>query len=85
MFSSDIAVYVKQMNYYEDMSKFAKLGMWIIQCLGGEIEDIETLIGEAPNMESKRELTKEDLELIEFAENNGLNYKITSKGIKISK
>lgn len=85
MFNSDVAVYVKQMNYYEDMSKFAKLGLWIIQCLGGDIEDIETLIGEAPSIEYKRELTEEDLELIEFAKENGLSYKITSKGIKISK
>lgn len=85
MFNSDVAVYVKQMNYYEDMSKFAKLGLWIIQCLGGDIEDIETLIGEAPSMDDKRELTEEDLELIEFAKENGFTYKITSKGIKISK
>ena len=85
MFNSDVAVYVKQMNYYEDMSKFAKLGLWIIQCLGGDIEDIETLIGEAPSMDDKRELTEEDLELIEFAKENGFNYKVTSKGIKISK
>lgn len=85
MFNSDVAVYVKQMNYYEDMSKFAKLGLWIIQCLGGDIEDIETLIGEAPSLNDKRELTEEDLELIEFAKENGFNYKVTSKGIKISK
>lgn len=85
MFNSDVAVYVKQMNYYEDMSKFAKLGLWIIQCLGGDIEDIETLIGEAPSMDNKRQLTEEDLELIEFAKENGFTYKVTSKGIKISK
>ena len=85
MFNSDVAVYVKQMNYYEDMSKFAKLGLWIIQCLGGDIEDIETLIGEAPSLNNKRELNEEDLELIEFAKENGFNYKVTSKGIKISK
>lgn len=85
MFNSDVAVYVKQMNYYEDMSKFAKLGLWIIQCLGGDIEDIETLIGEAPSLNDKRELTEEDLELIEFAKENGFSYKVTSKGIKISK
>lgn len=85
MFNSDVAVYVKQMNYYEDMSKFAKLGLWIIQCLGGDVEDIETLIGEAPSMDDNRELTKEDLELIEFAKEKGLTYTITSKGIKIKK
>lgn len=84
MFNSDIAVYVKQVNYYEDMSKFARLGLWIIQCLGGDIDDIESLIGEYPTLQIKRELTEDDLEIIEFAENNGLNYKITSKGIKIS-
>lgn len=84
MFNSDVAVYVKQVNYYEDMSKFAKLGLWIIQCLGGEIDDIESLIGEYPSLQSKRELTKDDLELIEFAKKNGFNYKITNKGIKIS-
>ena len=84
MFNSDIVVYFKQVNYYEDMSKFAKLGLWIIQLLGGDIDDIETLIGEYPTLQNKRELTEDDLEIIEFAENNGLNYKITSKGIKIS-
>ncbi|WP_434796624.1 hypothetical protein [Terrisporobacter vanillatitrophus] len=85
MFDSDIAVYVKQINYYENMSKFAKLGMWIIQCLGGDIDDIEVLIGEAPSLEAKRELTQDDLELIEFARTNSLKYKVTNKGIKISK
>ena len=84
MFNSDIAVYVKQVNYYEDMSKFAKLGLWIIQCLGGDIDDIESLIGEYPTLQNKRELTQDDLELIEFAKQNGLKYKITNTGIKIS-
>ena len=84
MFNSDIAVYIKQVNYYEDMSKFAKLGLWIIQCLGGDIDNIESLIGEYPVLESKRKLTEDDLELIEFAKSNGLKYKITNTGIKIN-
>ena len=84
MFNSDLAMYSKQMEYYLDMSKFAKLGLWIIQCLGGDIDDIESLIGEAPSMQSERKLTEEDLELIEFAKKNGFNYKITNSGIKIS-
>ena len=65
MFNSDIAVYFKQVNYYEDMSKFAKLGLWIIQCLGGDVDDIESLIGEYPTLQNKRELTQDDLELID--------------------
>ena len=86
MFNSDIAVYFKQVNYYEDMSKFAKLGLWIIQCLGGDVDDIESLIGEYPILHNnnKRELTQDDLELIELAKQNGLKYKITNTGIKIS-
>ena len=84
MFNSDIAVYIKQVEYYEDMSKFAKLGLWIIQCLGGDIEDIESLIGEYPTLQIKRELAEDELELIEFAKENGLKYKITNNGIKIS-
>lgn len=83
MFNSDIAVYVKQVNYYEDMSKFARLGLWIIQCLGGDIDDIESLIGEYPTLQIKRELTEDDLEIIEMAKELNLKYTITNNGVKI--
>lgn len=89
MYNSDIAVYSKEIDYYLDISKFAKLGMWIAQLLGSEIDDaqefIESLIGEVPTLQEKRQLTEDDLELIEFAKKNNLNYKITNKGIKITK
>ena len=89
MYNSDIAVYVKHLEYYEDISKFAKLGLWIAQLLGAEIDDaqefIESIIGEVPTLQEKRQLTEDDLELIKFAKKNNLNYKITNKGIKITK
>ena len=89
MYNSDIAVYSKEIDYYLDISKFAKLGLWIAQLLGVEIDDaqefIESLIGEVPTLQEKRQLTEDDLELIEFAKKNNLNYKITNKGIKITK
>lgn len=89
MYNSDIAVYSKEIDYYLDISKFAKLGMWIAQLLGSEIDDaqefIESLIGEVPTLQEKRQLTEDELELIEFAKKNNLNYKITNKGIKIIK
>lgn len=89
MYNSDIAVYSKEIDYYLDISKFAKLGLWIAQLLGAEIDDaqefIESLIGEVPTLQEKRQLTEDDLELIEFAKKNNFNYKITNKGIKITK
>lgn len=84
MYNSDIAIYVKKVDYYEDMSKFAKLGLWIINSLGGEVESIEDLIGEYPILEVDRKLTDEDMEIIEMCKANNLKYKITNKGIKIS-
>ncbi len=89
MYNGDIAVYLKKIDYYLDISKFAKLGLWIAQLLGSEIDDaqefIESLIGEVPTLQENRKLTEDDLELIEFAKKNNLNYKITNKGIKITK
>lgn len=83
MFNSDLAIYVKQVDYYEDMSKFAKLGLWVLSALGAEIETIEDLIGEYPSIEVKRELNEKDYKLIDFAKSKNLSYKITNTGIKI--
>ena len=40
------------------------MGLWIIQCLGGDIDDIESLIGEYPVLESKRKLTETVINII---------------------
>lgn len=84
--SSFLKFYNKK-TYYEDMSKYANLGMWILNGLGGEIESIEELIGEYPNIDDdvERSLNETDLEMIELAKELGLNYKITSTGIKLIK
>lgn len=86
MYNSNLAVYAKEMAYYEDMSKFANLGLWIIQILGGQVDNIQDLIGEVPSLNSsvtKKELTEEDLEIISFCKENGLKYRFTNQGIKI--
>ena len=84
--SSFLKFYNKK-TYYEDMSKVANLGIWIINALGGEIETIEELIGEYPSIDDdvERSLNETDLEMIELAKELGLNYKITSTGIKLLK
>lgn len=84
--SSFLKFYNKK-TYYEDMSKYANLGMWVLNGLGGEIESIEELIGEYPNIDDdvERSLNETDLEMIELAKELGLNYKITSTGIKLIK
>lgn len=84
--SSFLKFYNKK-TYYEDMSKIANLGVWILNALGGEIESIEELIGEYPDIDDdiKRNLNETDLEMIELAKELNLNYKITSTGIKIIK
>lgn len=84
--SSFLKFYNKK-TYYEDFSKYANLGIWILNGLGGEIETIEELIGEYPdiNDDVERSLNEADLEIIELAKELNLNYKITSKGIKIIK
>lgn len=83
MFNSNKAVYMKELNYYEDMTKFGKLGAWILNALGAEIDDLSDLIGDMPSIKSNRELNEADYELIRFAKNNNLDYTITEKGIKL--
>lgn len=84
MYNSDIAIYSKQMDYYLEISKFGKLAAWILNSLGADIDNIEDLIGEPPELGGDRELTQDDLDLIGYAKQNNLNYKITNKGIKIT-
>ncbi|MGL5718844.1 MAG: hypothetical protein ACRCX2_37930 [Paraclostridium sp.] len=69
------------------MSKFATLGLWVLNSLGAEFEDIESLIGEFPTLEETidRELNDNDLELIEIADRLGLSYEITKDGIRLGK
>lgn len=85
--SSFLKFYNKK-TYYEDFSKYANLGIWILNGIGGaEIETIEELIGEYPNIDddTERSLNEADLEMIELAKELNLNYKITSNGIKLMK
>ena len=74
-------------TYYEDMTKFANLGMWILNGLGADIDNIEDLIGECPQLEEAkevvRELTEEDKNWIEFAKASGQKYTITENGIRL--
>ncbi len=83
MYNSDIAVHAKEMEYYLELSKFAKLGAWILNGLGADIDRLEDLIGEAPVLKSERKLTEEDLEIIEMAKELNLTYTITNNGVKI--
>lgn len=83
MGNSDIAIYYKEINYYEDITKFAKLAIWLA---GDEQTKVSDLIGDCPTFnkqEKQRELNQRDKEIIKFAKENGLKYKITNKGIKI--
>lgn len=83
--NSSFLKYYNTKSYYEDMSKYANLGIWILNSLGVDIEDIESLIGEYPVFEekTKRSLNDDDLDLIEFAKENGIEYKITNNGIRL--
>lgn len=83
MSNSDIAVYYKELNYYEDMTKFAKLAIWLA---GDEQTKVSDLMGDCPvlnKQEKRRELNQQDEEIINFAKENGLKYKVTDKGVKI--
>lgn len=85
MSQSEDAVLYKKIAYHEDLSKFAKLGQWIIKILCGEDIELDQLIGDIPGIEKiKKELTEEEKELIELAKEAGLKYKITSQGVKIT-
>lgn len=88
--SSKFLKWRNEIKYYEDMTKYAKLGSWLINSLGGDIKELSELIGEVPSIYSEvqqdqvdRELTENDKSWIKFAKDNGLEYKITKDGIKI--
>ena len=40
------------------MSKFARLGQWVLNGLGADIENIEDLIGEYPQLDNTKEVVK---------------------------
>ena len=69
------------------MTKFANLGVWVLNGLGADIDNIEKLIGEYPKPEETkevvRELTEEDKKWIEFAKASGQKYTITENGIRL--
>lgn len=84
MAQSEDAILFKRISYHEDLTKFAKLGMWVLTALGAKDLTIEDLIGDIPGLEKKeKDLTQEEKELIELAKQTGLKYKITSQGVKI--
>ena len=41
------------------MSKFARLGQWVLNGLGAGINDIEDLIGEYPKLNNIKEVVRE--------------------------
>ena len=69
------------------MSKFARLGQWVLNGLGADIESIEDLIGEYPQFDNTkeviRELTEDEKTWVEFAKANGKKYTITDEGIRL--
>lgn len=81
--NSSFLRHYNELKHYEDLSKFATLAIWTT----GSDSTITDLIGEAPKLaeveEVERELTENDMEWIEFAEDNNLPYKITQNGIKV--
>lgn len=85
MAQGEYAILFKNIAYYEDLSKFGKLGQWILSMLCEEEIELEQLIGEMPGTDKiKKELTEEEKELIQLAKSTGLKYKITSQGVKIT-
>lgn len=83
MESGEDATLYKKNNYYEDMTKFGQLGLWILTSMGAKDIALEDLIGDIPTNKIKTELTEEEKELIEISKQTGLKYKITSNGVKI--
>ena len=69
------------------MSKFANLGMWVLNGLNANIDSIEDLIGKYPTLEEVkevvRELTEEEKSWVEFAKASGKKYTITADGIRL--
>lgn len=85
MAQGEDAILFKNIAYYEDLSKFGKLGQWILSMLCKEEIELDQLIGEMPGTDKiKKELTEEEEELIQLAKSTGLKYKITSQGVKIT-
>lgn len=83
MESGEDATLYKKNNYYEDMTKFGQLGLWILTSMGAKDIALEDLIGDIPTNKIKTELTEEEKELIEISKQAGLKYKITPNGVKI--
>ena len=85
MAQGEDAILFKKIAYHEDISKFGKLGLWILTTLGGMKNlQLEDLIGDIPGpTKTENDLSQEEKELLQFAKENGLKYKITSQGLKI--
>ena len=86
MAQGENAILFKRIAYHEDISKFGKLGLWILTTIGGMKNlELEDLIGDIPGATIKTEtnLTEEEKELLQCAKENGLKYKIPSQGLKI--
>ena len=84
MAQGENAILFKQIAYHEDISKFGKLGLWILSALGNDKIQLEDLIGDIPGtIKTENNLSEEEKELMVFAKENGLKYKITSQGLKI--
>lgn len=83
MESGEDATLYKKNNYYEDMTKFGQLGLWILTSMGAKDIALEDLIGDILTNKIKTELTEEEKELIEISKQTGLKYKITPNGVKI--
>lgn len=84
MAQGENAILFKQIAYHEDISKFGKLGLWILSALGNDKIQLEDLIGDIPGTtKTENDLSQEEKELLQFAKENGLKYKITSQGLKI--
>ena len=56
---SSFLIFYNDKLYYEDMSKFARLGQWVLNGLGADINDIEDLIGEYPKLDNIKEVVRE--------------------------
>ena len=84
---SNFLKFYNEKTHYEDMAKYANLGIWVLNGLGANIDNIEDLIGKYPTMnnvkEVIRELTEEEKNWIEFAKSSGKKYTITNDGIRL--
>lgn len=82
---SNFLKFYNQKIYYEDMTKYANLGAWVLNSLGADIDNIEDLIGKYPKLEegNKKVLNNEDYEIIKLAKKLGLSYEITSRGVRL--